>query len=63
MRSGQIRPLVCQDELLSSQEQLKNDIGAIRAGQSKSKRRKTVMLDKKMKGIIAIVITADPESI
>jgi hypothetical protein len=54
MRSGQARLVVCQDELLPpSQEQLKSDIGAIRAGQSKSERRKTVMLDKLLKGIMA----------
>jgi hypothetical protein len=50
MRCGQVRPVICQDEMLPSQEQLKNDIGAIMAGQ-----RKTVMLDKELKGIIAVV--------
>jgi hypothetical protein len=53
MRYGQVRLVVCQQELLPSQEQLKNDIGAIRAVQNKSERRRTVMLDKQLKDIIA----------
>jgi hypothetical protein len=55
MKSGQVRLTVCQDELLPRQQQLKNDICAIRAGQSKSEGRITVMLDKQLKGVTAIV--------
>jgi hypothetical protein len=51
IKYGQVRLVACQEELLPSQEQLNNDIGAIVAVQSKSER--TVMLDKQLKGIIA----------